>query len=107
MAFRPTAGSHPVGLSASRGRLRPGRCLHVETSSFHLPRIAPDHLAQADGGQDRAIDGPVDVADHKAAHDRPGADIEALHDPHRAHEDHDQADQGADDSHGGVEGASH
>src|ERR1019366_1979357 len=69
-----------------------------------LPGIAPDNFGDADQRQDRAVDGPVKVADHEA--DSAGQ-VQALEDPDGPHADHRNADQAADNPHYYIECAPH
>lgn len=61
-----------------------------------LTRITPDDFGDADQRQDRAVDRPVIVTDHEA--DAEGQ-VHALEHPDRPRQDHQDADQAADDPH--------
>jgi hypothetical protein len=73
-------------------------------SGFVLTSIAPDDLGESDERENRAINRPVIVADHEA--DTKG-EIEALEDPDDPHQNHHDADQGADDPHHDIECGPH
>jgi hypothetical protein len=73
-------------------------------SAFDLPRIAPDHLCDAEQRKDPSIEDPMLVPDHEPDPER---QVESLQNPNRTHGDHYDAEESADDSHDDIERGAH
>src|SRR6478735_3571815 len=80
--------------SSSRSHGRSGPC---GTAPESAAGKAPACLAEADDGQNGAVDRPLGVADHEAAVERRRRHVEPLQDPDAAEEHHRHTQQGADD----------
>jgi hypothetical protein len=76
----------------------------VLKSAFDLPRIAPDHLANAKQCQDCSIESPAFVAGHEPHLE---CNAKSLQHPYGSHRNHHETHEAADDSHDHVECGTH